>query len=513
MTDTRNPLEIARETLRQLALRKLAPTPANYQTFYNEVARLPNVAGFPEASLRQLADQLAAKASAKEAGVARLRAAIGARSWSGVCEAIVALVIPDRATLEPVEQAAPPAGEPAAPAELTSNLLERLRRLVEILLPALGKEDEWLSGHAQRLLEALRGPQVDVPGVLVLLSSFSQRLSLAAEEQEEIRLCLLRLLHLIIENIGALSLDEGCVQGQIDSLARAVLPPLTLRRLDDVERRLQDVIARQRQARDRTLEAQEAMRSMLAAFISHLATISQSSTDFQSTLESSARQIEEARTIEDLAPLLRRVIDATRDMAEETATAREQLDALQARVVETDRQLVELHQQLQHASASARHDPLTDVLNRRGLDEALAREIASVRRKEAPLSLSLLDVDDFSQINNRLGHATGDSALIHLVTVVRHCMRPVDTLARYGGEEFVILMPDTTLDDGIAAMKRLQRELTRSFFLSGNERLLITFSAGVAQLTAEESGEDALRRADQAMYLAKRAGKNRVMGG
>jgi diguanylate cyclase len=104
------------------------------------------------------------------------------------------------------------------------------------------------------------------------------------------------------------------------------------------------------------------------------------------------------------------------------------------------------------------------------------------------------------------------TALIHLVQVVRGYMRPIDTLARYGGEEFVILMPDTRLDEGIAAMKRLQRELTRNFFLAGNEKILITFSAGVAQLADDESGEDAIRRADQAMYLAKRTGKNRVIG-
>ena len=91
-------------------------------------------------------------------------------------------------------------------------------------------------------------------------------------------------------------------------------------------------------------------------------------------------------------------------------------------------------------------------------------------------------------------------------------MRPQDTLARYGGEEFVLLLPDTLLDNGIEAMTRLQRELTRRFFLAGTEKMLITFSAGVAQLGSNESGQEAIRRADQAMYLAKRAGKNRVLG-
>lgn len=91
-------------------------------------------------------------------------------------------------------------------------------------------------------------------------------------------------------------------------------------------------------------------------------------------------------------------------------------------------------------------------------------------------------------------------------------MRPQDTLARYGGEEFVILLPDTALNNGIEAMTRLQRELTRRFFMAGSEKVLITFSAGVAQLAADETGPQAIKRADQAMYLAKRAGKNRVLG-
>ena len=511
MTDTKNPLEVAREALRQLALRKLLPTPANYQVCYNEVANLPNVTAFPEAQLRHIVAALPTRNPQQKALVERLAAAVGKRSWPGIEDALVALGNLD--AVHPASDHAPPPTPPASQAPETGTaLLARVTRLIENLLPALGNEDPWLSGQARKLLEVLRSPAVDNQVLLTLLAGFNQRVSLAAEEQGEIKQTLLKLLQLIIDNIGALSLDQQCVQGQIDSLVQAVLPPLTLRRLDDVERRLHDVITRQRQARDRSLEAQEAMRQMLAAFIDHLAMMNQSSTDFQNNLEQSAQQLEEVRTLEDLTPLLKKVIDATRAMAENTANARDELAELQARARASDAELLQLHQELQYASASARHDPLTDVLNRRGLDEALAREIASVRRKNAALSLSLLDVDNFKQLNDRLGHATGDAALIHLVKTVRHYMRPIDTLARYGGEEFVILMPDTHLDEGVETMRRLQRELTRNFFLAGNEKLLITFSAGVAQLSADEAGDDAIQRADQAMYLAKRSGKNRVMG-
>lgn len=513
MIDTKNPREVAREALRELALRKLPPTPANYQLCYNEVAGLPNVAGFPETQLRRIAAALPAATTEGREHLQNLQAAIGRRSWQGVEEALVALSTsqPNHSTAIGTSQEPVQGCEPSVP-ESHTTLLARVTRLVENLLPALGNDDQWLSGQAIKLLESLKSPATDSGELLNLLASFNQRVSLAAEEQCEIKQTLLKLLQLIIENIGELSLDRECVQGQIDSLARAVLPPLTLRRLDDVERRLQDVLARQRDARERSLEAQEAMRQMLASFIDHLASINQSNTDFQNDLEQSAREIEQVRTIEDLTPLLQRVIDATRGMAEHTASVREELVDLQDRVHATESEMIRLHEELRNASASARHDPLTDILNRRGLDEALAREIASVRRKDAPLCLSVLDVDNFKQINDRLGHSTGDAALIHLVNTVRDHMRPIDTLARYGGEEFVILMPDTLLGEGVETMKRLQRELTRNFFLADNERLLITFSAGVAQLNPDESGEDTIRRADQAMYLAKRSGKNRVMG-
>jgi diguanylate cyclase len=174
--------------------------------------------------------------------------------------------------------------------------------------------------------------------------------------------------------------------------------------------------------------------------------------------------------------------------------------------------LTKLHQELDRVSALARHDPLTGALNRQGLDEAVNREVSKVKRMDTPLCVAMLDIDNFKKLNDTLGHATGDMALAHLASVAREVMRPQDTLSRYGGEEFVILLPDTPLDKGIEAMTRLQRELTKRFFLAGAEKVLITFSAGVAQLLTGETGFDAIKRADQAMYLAKRAGKNRVLG-
>ena len=156
-------------------------------------------------------------------------------------------------------------------------------------------------------------------------------------------------------------------------------------------------------------------------------------------------------------------------------------------------------------------DQLTGILNRRGMDEAFDRELSSADRSQAPLCVALLDIDNFKKLNDTLGHQAGDQALIHLAQVIKESLRPSDNVARYGGEEFVILLPDTPLHEGVEAVERLQREMTKKFFLNNNDRILVTFSAGVALRKSDEDQEDVVGRADKAMYIAKTTGKNRVV--
>lgn len=469
MAETKHPSEIAREALKQLAARKLPPTPANFQSCYNEIACLPNVAPFPEPAMRQLAAGLTARNRDQEKQLAQLDAAIGRRSWQGVQDALVAFTNNASAGNPHHSVAAALPQDIRAQGDLPA-FTAQLARMLEDLLPALGDDQAEMPALLGELLQTLRNPTPDLAGVQRLLGDVSHRLSFAAEEQVEIKHALLHLLQLIITNIGQLSLDDHWFKGQTDALLQAVAPPITLRRLDDVERRLKNVLFKQTEARTRAIEAQEEVRQMLAYFVERLSSIHESSHAFQGKIEESAREIASAKRIEDLAPLLKQMLIATRTMADDAAKTREHLGKLQETVLATQAELAKLHLELDSASAMARHDPLTDVLNRKGLDEALAREIASVRRKGIPLSVCLLDIDNFKQLNDRLGHHTGDGALIHLADVTRKFLRSQDTLARYGGEEFVILMPDTPLEQGVETIRRLQRELTKNLFLSGKDR-------------------------------------------
>jgi diguanylate cyclase len=523
----RPPHEIARETLQLLTSRKLPPTPENYQKIFHEVAGTARRVPFPIEELKLLSQGLPARTPGQVRQIGLLDSAINRLSWDGVRESLFAYgtytptAEPASASgssggnsgfssLDASGTAAGRSGGQGAPA-LTQDFLEQIARLIEYARPALGEDDTRFTEQTQELLQNIRQPDANVPRVKSLLSNFGLRLSFAAEDQAAIKSTLLHLLHLIIQNIGELSLDDRWLKGQIDALMVASAPPLTLRRLDDVERRLKDVIFKQTEAKGRALEAQEEMRLMLATFIQRLSQMAESSASFQGKMEDSARLIEQAKSIIDLTPVMKDVIGATRSMAADSMLIRDELRGMREKAQATDAQIARLHEELDRVSVQARHDPLTGVLNRKGLDEALAREVANVRRKDTPLCIAMLDIDNFKAINDTRGHAMGDAALKHLANVARECMRPQDTLARYGGEEFIILMPDTVLEKSTDAMTRLQRELTKRLFLTGTDKLLITFSAGVAQLAPDDDGSEAIHRADQGMYLAKRSGKNRVL--
>lgn len=510
--------EIARETLKQLTIRKLVPTPTNYLSIYNEIAGIPSVQPFPADFLRDISQSLPLKTPGQQKQKAVLDYAIDRLSWEGVKNALVGYgsfspVSPDQGaaflgtsftvTAEPL---------PSNPPALTTEFFEQIARLIDYAKPALGTDDERFAEQTEQLLQAMRTPDADAFAIKTMIVNYSHRLSFAAEDQAEIRKSLLKLLHLIFQNIGELSLEDQWLKGQIDALMSASTPPLSLRRLDELERLLGDVIFKQKDSKYKALEAQEEMQRMLAAFIERLAQMTQTTGTFQTKLEESARLIEQAKSITDISPVLKEVVGTTRNMAYESQLSREQLGSMQERAKQSEAELAKLHKELDRVSLQARHDALTGALNRKGLDEALNREISTMRRNESVLSVALLDIDNFKKLNDTLGLAAGDVALTHLASVAKESMRPQDTLARYGGEEFVILLPDTSLEKGIEAMSRLQRELTKRFFLAGTEKVLITFSAGVAQVETKEDPTEAIRRADQAMYLAKRSGKNRVLG-
>lgn len=509
----RFPSDIARETLKQLAIRRLQPTPENYQTLYDEFAGGRSSGSFPEGQLRQILRVIPGQTPTQKRLLGLFEMAVVQRDWAALQNVLVGYAKLGLHTTEPSHASyAPDARHPtSAPVIIPNELAEYIARLIENTTTALDSDDARIHLQSTQLLQFLRQPGPPASTLQLMLGNFNYRISFAAEDQAAIRSTLLDLLHTVFENIAALSADDRWLRGQAEALMAASAHPLTLRRLDDVRLRLKDVIFKQTEAKGRMVEAQEQMKEMLAIFIGRLSTITETSGGYHDLMERCANQIGQASTLNEMAPVLQEVMGATRSIALDSRMARDELSNLRDRTEQKHIEMLRLQEELDHASAQARHDPLTGALNRKGLDEVMEREMIRAARTETPLCVALLDVDNFKQINDRLGHEAGDAALIHLTEVVRSVVRPQDMVARYGGEEFVLVLPDMQLQQGVEAMQHLQRELTKRFFLADNEKVLITFSAGVAQITSEETSTEAIRRADQGMYLAKKTGKNRVM--
>lgn len=423
----------------------------------------------------------------------------------------------DTATVPP----APTSGEAGAkllrPAELVKGavgeLLDLLAQLLENTIGILLADTPELAEEATRLAAAARASRgtEEVAAFVAAMKRFNYRLNFVAEDQTEMKSALLHLLHLIIDNINELVLDDQWLQGQIAVVLDLVGQPLNLRRIDDVERRMKDVIYKQSALKKSLLDARDQIKEMLATFVDRLADFAESTSDYHDKIEVCAAKISKARDIVDLSEVLQEVMRETRVIQLNAQRSRDELNLMRTKVGEAEREVQRLQDELANTSQMVRHDPLTGALNRKGMDDALETEVARARRHRSQLCLALLDIDNFKKLNDSLGHIAGDAALVHLAKVVQDAIRPEDTLARYGGEEFVVILPGTALEDAVNAMVRVQRELTRRFFLHNNDKILITFSCGVAELGDDETAMAAVQRADGAMYLAKRAGKNRVL--
>ena len=170
----------------------------------------------------------------------------------------------------------------------------------------------------------------------------------------------------------------------------------------------------------------------------------------------------------------------------------------------------ELAEALDRIRELAIRDELTGLFNRRHMLELLNTERSRTERSGQPWCLGLIDVDHFTQINDRHGHGTGDEVLASVAMVIREELRDADQVARWGGEEFLIMFPDTSCDEAVQVVERVRQALARAGLSRTVPDLAVTFSAGLACFQQGEPLAHTIDRADQALYRAKAAGRNRT---
>ena len=434
------------------------------------------------------------------------------KSWKEQQVAIGAIEIepePLDAAVPASPAAAPHAYAPGSNAEILGKLSELLAQALESILSTLPE----LAQNVQNLAAQVRGNKTpdQFAALEKQLRQFWIKVELHAGDNAKVHEGLVRLLRLLVENIGEMVEDEDWLFGQITILQEIIDKPMDRRVIADAERSLRNAVIKQGMLKQSLNDAKSTLKNLMASFIDRLAEITESTGEYHHKIEGYSKKIGKSNNIAELGHLLEDIMQDTRIIQASALRSHEELVGTRKQVDEAQAKIKELERELNQVSELVQQDQLTGALNRRGMDAAFEREATRADRSHHPLCVALLDIDNFKRLNDTLGHQAGDQALVHLSGVIKETLRPSDSVARYGGEEFIIILPEVGLEEAAATVERLQRELTKKFFLHENDRVLVTFSAGVAQRASEESQENVIGRADKAMYEAKKTGKNRVV--
>lgn len=156
-------------------------------------------------------------------------------------------------------------------------------------------------------------------------------------------------------------------------------------------------------------------------------------------------------------------------------------------------------------------DPLTSIMNRRGITVGLLDAMAQAERYRTPLTVAMADIDHFKEINDTYGHEAGDRVLKNVASILSDALRMPDKVGRYGGEEFLIMLPHTNLAQGSKIVERIRASVSKKIFDQGAKKARVTISVGVTQFQPGEDLEQLMSHADKALYDAKKGGRNLVV--
>lgn len=538
-----SPTDIARETFKRLALERIAPTPDAYRKLYIEISGVDTDSGV-QVEIPTVTDQ--AKLTPSEAEVLldnfarslqkssgelssfghRFGRALQAKNWQDYGNALNELASkvnakPGAGGIELVEPASVASPSPRkislvdeTPGNGNESLLKDLLfRTLTMALSSLLKTTPQLATESEAIGDGIKSAQSEseLNALAARLKQLCFQIELKSGDTAEQQELLLRLFSLLLENVRELLDDDNWLRGQIEVVQNLIAGPIDHRALQEATRSLKDVIYKQGVLKHSLSESKTSVKNMMATFIDRLHVMTESTTQYRDKIDLYSRQITQTRDLGQVEHIIHGILDETNTIQEEAVRSHQIMLAAQKEVKEAEIRIKELEDKLAQMSELVREDQLTGSLNRRGLEDIYEREADRADRRGTPLCVAMLDLDNFKKLNDTHGHAAGDEALVHVVRIVKQTLRSIDVIARYGGEEFLIVMPETSLEEAAKAMMRVQRELTTHFFIANEQRLFITFSAGVALRTAHEPQEAVLKRADKAMYEAKKTGKNRVV--
>ncbi|WP_417284883.1 GGDEF domain-containing protein [Comamonas sp.] len=508
----RTPADLARETLKLLALRRLAPTPQNYTAVYEEVCGQPTAASFPQGPLRHILALLPAQTPRQKRLNQQLAQSIEERSWPALQQVLAAFANTElelhahsHPTLQTPELA-PPESDALLPVPLGQEILRYLQALLGLLPAAQARPLE------QALTELLHAPEISSKKLLQTFKQQRNKLLFLITDQQQLRQQMDDFVQLSGRHWQQEAVSSPWLAPAAQALQQALTPPCSPSQLSTALQQLRELMLLRLQTQDHWEQAEHHFRQLLTALSEQLVSTQQKQSAAGRKLEQAAAQLADSSRPEQASAALQQALAATQLLARSQQLAQTQLQDLQQRADQSETQIEQLRQQLQAAAQSSRIDELTGLPNRLGTAEMLEREVARARRHGKPLSVALLDMDGMRALNQEHGQATGDAALQHLAHITRSQLRPEDVLGRHDGQRFLLLLPEAAEAHAVPAVQRLQQQLQTHALLQADSRLLLSFGAGVAQLQPHEQSMDLLRRADAAMLAAKQRGPRSIAG-
>lgn len=456
--------DVARRALKELARRRLAPTPENYTQIFYEISGATN----PNRATRP-------------------------------------------ATVPPIGKIEPAMTMPDN--EMTEVLQELLARAIAFTPSAAKTPGSDLSTQAEHFSSKIR----DITSLKELkdlrgsLRDFWLRVERNNSVYQEFVTELGELVKMMGHGLSELVVRDSWLEKKMQLIQGIVDSPLDVMALKRVRARLTEVLVNQGTRKSAIQQAENAVREMVTRFIDRLAGISSSTGEYQEKLSGYAALIERTDSIDELNKVLNDLMFDTRVMQTDALRSHEDLTELRGQVSAYEQKIQQLESELESTVELIKEDPLTHVLNRRGLHDVFHVEITRCERRNVPLSVAMIDIDDFKRLNDTYGHQAGDAALAHLAKLMRDILRATDWIARFGGEEFVVLMPETDIQQGLIGIGRVRTALARLPVPYKDHRIAMTFSAGVTQAVLPEQENEMLERADRALYRAKAEGKDRVV--
>ena len=541
---------LAKAAFRRLALSRLEPTPENYERAYRYEAGEPEPSGEALASLidrlvrgmerggqnwtvARRRDGLQRVLSNGRADASRLQHRLTqlVGSWESDAPSVRAvedarpdsMPAPFAVTMEPgalqqlvgsldgIVLSAPPG--PAAAALSAPHPWELVARLLGgALQQALPRNDAANAALADELVQLLQQIERADPdaGIVAETTAIVQRAERVLQHRQHLFDQLGKLCGELTGSLADLAEDGSWVQGQCAAMRAKIDEGLTARGVRSVSDMLHHARTQHATVRGEREKARDALKTVISQMLGELGDLGSTTDHFSESVGRYAAVIEESDSLESLTGVVQKMVTESRSVQTLVRQTQQRLHEEHSKATGLTERVNQLEDEMKRLSDEVSTDQLTQVANRRGLMQMFETERAKLERNGGALSIGLLDIDNFKRLNDELGHSAGDEALKALAGTVSKTLRPGDHVARYGGEEFVVLLPETAVGEGEQVLTRLQRSLTNGLFMHKQKQVFVTFSAGVTAYRGSERIEEALERADQALYEAKRTGKNRT---